>query len=117
MLRRPYATGPGRENGGLQAAAATADAISRPSPRLDPRVQGRRTGVLELQRRWPVRGVDAAWRDRDEVRGQARLGRRQEALHEQQRGQPLPQTEVPQRLEVRRLSERGGEQIPAPQRI
>ena len=45
--RRPAA---GIALGGIQAAAADADAIARPSARLGPRVQGRRAGVLELRR-------------------------------------------------------------------
>ena len=39
--------------------------------RLDSRLQGRRTGVLEFQRGRAVRAVDAAGRDRHEVRRQA----------------------------------------------
>ena len=41
--RRPAA---GIALGGVQAAAAHADAVARPSARLGPRVQGRRAGVL-----------------------------------------------------------------------
>ena len=62
---------------------AVPDPLARPLSRLDPRLQRRRAVVLELQRRRPVRAVDAAGRDRHEVRRQADVGRGEDAVHEQ----------------------------------
>ena len=53
-----------------------ADALARPLSRLDSRLQGRRPGMLELQRRRSVRRMDAAGRDRAPHGRQARVGSR-----------------------------------------
>ena len=74
LLRRRDAPRAGVQNEGLQVPAQAADALAGAPPGLDSRLQRRRPGVLELQRRRPVRAVDVAGRDRHEVRGQARMG-------------------------------------------
>ena len=69
-----------------QLPAAIPLPLTRPLPRLDSRSQRRRARVLELQRRRTVCAMDAARRDRDEVRRQADVGYGEDALHEQQSG-------------------------------
>ena len=65
-----------------------------PLPRLDPRLQGRRPGLLELQRGGAVRRVDAARRDRAARRRQARIRSGEDADHQQRRSQQVPEARV-----------------------
>ena len=55
---------PGSRWAEYTAAAAHADALAGTSARLDPRLQGRRAGVLELRRRRALHGMDGARRRR-----------------------------------------------------
>ena len=81
-----------------QVPAAAADPLARPLSRLDPRLQGRRPGLLELQRGRAVRRVDAARRDRAARRRQAGVRCREDAVHQQRRSQQVPEADLPQRL-------------------
>ena len=62
LLRRAYAPAAQREDEGLQAAPAAADALARTLRRLDSRLQRWRTFLLQLQRGGAVRAVDAVRR-------------------------------------------------------
>ncbi len=75
-----------------------AHAVARPLPRLDSRLQGRRPGLLELQRLRPVRGVDAPRSHRTPHRRQGGVRPGEDAHHQQRRGQQVHQADVPQGL-------------------
>ena len=79
---------------------AVPDPLAGPLSRLDPRLQGRRAGLLELQRRRAVHRMDPAGRAGAALRRQAGMGQRQDARHQSAGSERVPQAEVPQRLAV-----------------
>ena len=82
-LWRTDAPAAGGEDARLQVPLAAVDPFAGALPRLDPRLQGRRPGLLQLQRVGAVRGVDAAGRDRAARGRQAGIRPGEDADHEQ----------------------------------
>ena len=76
-----------RQVGGLQAPGAGSAALAGPLPRLDPRLQGRRSVVLQFRRGGALRGMGHPGRHRLPLRGQAGVRRQGAALHQQRRSQ------------------------------
>ena len=99
-IRRGDPAGSHGEDEGLPVPAAHADALARPLPRLDPRLQRRRSGMLEFQRRRAVCRMDAAGGDRAAGARQAGVGRGEDAVHQQRGSKSVSEAHVPQRLVV-----------------
>jgi hypothetical protein len=66
----------------LRLAADLLEPLPRAPSRSDPRLQGRRSGVFELQRFRTVRGVDCHGSDFVARRRQTGLGQRAHAVHQ-----------------------------------
>jgi hypothetical protein len=78
-------THPGGENGRLQIPSRIADAFAGPLSGLDPRLQGRRSGMLQFQRGCAICRMDAARGDRSAGRRQDRIRSREDEDHQQRR--------------------------------
>ena len=102
--RRAPAAGSSLER--LHAAAAVADPVAGAHARLDPRLQGRRPGVLRFQHRGPLRRVAVADCHRVPGSRQAGLGQQESALHQQRGGQQIREAGLPQRLGTEDLEQK-----------
>ena len=79
----------------LRAATAALDAIARPHERLGARLQRRRSSLFGFPHLRALHRMGRAGRDRVPRSGQARLGQRQLAVHQQRRSKQVCEAIIP----------------------